>query len=460
MLRELVRRVYALRPVHLAQYAPLAFEAADRARDPVAENIVNCERGKRLPPPWPPWSSPPASTDRSWSGGSVLVHQATVLVSRHPVADRRGRQGRIQPAPEPVKREVSPRSVVVVQDGLVGSLRCSRCATPGSASTQAMFEAVTHSVRPAALSRDHYKIRARATTETSVLVRFRSTSPILFLGRTFLGDEHPARLSRLSLPTAAVAPHQPVATDLRAGRRPSGELTPATPTKQMLQGVGYGRVDQRAYPTCSRTATTARPTDTEHEVAVLENERAAGHVPARCRRSAGLARAPVPAAASCCFATRASNRPTSPCANAWFSGGVEWNIATIGHSPLTCEPLHAVRAQHADGSPVLRMYEYERLRGVVFSDRRVAAGGLPRAASYTCASSTRATRRSRSTGGRTSRCRSPPMCASWRPPTPRGSSATTRPSGASGCRPPAGIDRSYPDAQRRRRRLLLRRAGR
>ena len=27
--------------------------------------------------------------------------------------------------------------------------------------------------------------------------------------------------------------------------------------------------------------------------------------------------------------------------NAWFSGGVEWNIGTIGHSPFTCAPLFA-----------------------------------------------------------------------------------------------------------------------
>ncbi|MGH8969936.1 MAG: DUF5107 domain-containing protein, partial [Actinomycetes bacterium] len=52
--------------------------------------------------------------------------------------------------------------------------------------------------------------------------------------------------------------------------------------------------------------------------------------------------------------------------NAWFAGGVEWNIGTTGHSPTTCEPLFAARVRGRDGEPVLRMYEYERLRGVVF----------------------------------------------------------------------------------------------
>lgn len=52
--------------------------------------------------------------------------------------------------------------------------------------------------------------------------------------------------------------------------------------------------------------------------------------------------------------------------NAWFAGGVEWNIGTKGHSPTTCAPLHAVRVLRPDGTPVLRMYEYERMRQLVF----------------------------------------------------------------------------------------------
>src|SRR5699024_2339485 len=52
--------------------------------------------------------------------------------------------------------------------------------------------------------------------------------------------------------------------------------------------------------------------------------------------------------------------------NAWVAGGVEWNIGTIGHTVLTAEPLHTVEVVGPDGEPVLRMYEYERLRGVVY----------------------------------------------------------------------------------------------
>jgi tetratricopeptide (TPR) repeat protein len=53
--------------------------------------------------------------------------------------------------------------------------------------------------------------------------------------------------------------------------------------------------------------------------------------------------------------------------NAWFAGGIEWNIGTRGHSPLTCSPLHTALVDGPDGTTVLRMWEFERLRGVVFT---------------------------------------------------------------------------------------------
>ncbi|GHV84983.1 hypothetical protein AGMMS50230_05910 [Spirochaetia bacterium] len=44
--------------------------------------------------------------------------------------------------------------------------------------------------------------------------------------------------------------------------------------------------------------------------------------------------------------------------DAWFSGGIEWNIGRLGHSVFTCSPVFAgiVKAQ----DPVLRIWEFER----------------------------------------------------------------------------------------------------
>jgi tetratricopeptide (TPR) repeat protein len=52
--------------------------------------------------------------------------------------------------------------------------------------------------------------------------------------------------------------------------------------------------------------------------------------------------------------------------NAWFAGGVEWNIGTRGHSPHTASPLHTGQLTTLDGTQVLRMWEFERLRQVVY----------------------------------------------------------------------------------------------
>ncbi len=55
--------------------------------------------------------------------------------------------------------------------------------------------------------------------------------------------------------------------------------------------------------------------------------------------------------------------------NAWFSGGVEWNCgAMTGHYPFTCSTVFTslISAEESGlGCPVLRMYNYERIRGVV-----------------------------------------------------------------------------------------------
>jgi len=52
--------------------------------------------------------------------------------------------------------------------------------------------------------------------------------------------------------------------------------------------------------------------------------------------------------------------------NAWFSGGVEFNVGIKGHNPLTCSPLWCAVDKTKDAE-ILRLYEYERIRGVVYS---------------------------------------------------------------------------------------------
>jgi len=63
--------------------------------------------------------------------------------------------------------------------------------------------------------------------------------------------------------------------------------------------------------------------------------------------------------------------------NAWFSGGVEWNFGISGHSPLTCSPMFAARVTADDGSPVLRLYEYERIRNAPYQMDFFLPDGCP-----------------------------------------------------------------------------------
>jgi tetratricopeptide (TPR) repeat protein len=52
--------------------------------------------------------------------------------------------------------------------------------------------------------------------------------------------------------------------------------------------------------------------------------------------------------------------------NAWFSGGIEWNIGQFGHTYSTCAPLFAAQIAGPQGEPGLRMYEFERSKRLLW----------------------------------------------------------------------------------------------
>ncbi len=52
--------------------------------------------------------------------------------------------------------------------------------------------------------------------------------------------------------------------------------------------------------------------------------------------------------------------------NAWFSGGIEWNVGIFGHSVFTCSPVFAAKTVSPGGDDGMRLWEYERRRGVVW----------------------------------------------------------------------------------------------
>jgi hypothetical protein len=69
--------------------------------------------------------------------------------------------------------------------------------------------------------------------------------------------------------------------------------------------------------------------------------------------------------------------------NAWFSGGIEWNIGQYGHTFTTCSPLFAARIRGSQGEPALRLYEFERCKGLFWQIDFHLPPGFPYLLAYT-----------------------------------------------------------------------------
>ncbi len=52
--------------------------------------------------------------------------------------------------------------------------------------------------------------------------------------------------------------------------------------------------------------------------------------------------------------------------NAWSSGGTEWNLGWLGHHARTCDRIFTAILHDKDGTPILRFYDYERVRNLVY----------------------------------------------------------------------------------------------
>lgn len=52
--------------------------------------------------------------------------------------------------------------------------------------------------------------------------------------------------------------------------------------------------------------------------------------------------------------------------DAWFAGGIEWNLGSTGHATTTCRPVHAAVVDSPTGQ-ALRLWEWERTRDLILS---------------------------------------------------------------------------------------------
>lgn len=127
---------------------------------------------------------------------------------------------------------------------------------------------------------------------------------------------------------------------------------------------GYGQ-RQSSYPYSQRTGYGRDLREQEIECAILENDALrAVFLPSRGGRLWQLTDKRI--GRELLYTNDVLRYSNLAICNAWFSGGVEWNISIIGHSPFTTEQLFTARLHTPSGVPVLRMYEYERVRGVTY----------------------------------------------------------------------------------------------
>ncbi|MFI6817036.1 DUF5107 domain-containing protein [Nonomuraea sp. NPDC050328] len=167
------------------------------------------------------------------------------------------------------------------------------------------------------------------------------------------------RLDVLTLPAAAAPASSPL--PLLYGTRARSGLTGADEemTRQIRYGQPYSLLPYTAQDDYDRTRE-----EREQPAVVLENEvLTATFLPGHGGRLWSLAHRPS-------GRELLHRNPMLQPANlalrdAWLAGGVEWNLGATGHWPLTCAPLHAVRLELPDGTPVLRMTEFERMRRLV-----------------------------------------------------------------------------------------------
>lgn len=127
---------------------------------------------------------------------------------------------------------------------------------------------------------------------------------------------------------------------------------------------GFGRV-KNAYPYCQRNSYTRELQSGEVKTAVLENRylkavfltEYGGRLWELWDKERGV---------NLLYTNDVLRFSNLAVRNAWFSGGVEWNLGIIGHTPFTAEKMYVARTKDDKGNPVLRMYEYERIRNVTY----------------------------------------------------------------------------------------------
>lgn len=169
----------------------------------------------------------------------------------------------------------------------------------------------------------------------------------------------------LTLPTAELGPDNPLPPlrPLDETHRVDDRDREDLP-RDMARQVGYEPL-RSLLPTRVRDGYDRDRTPRRIDALVIENDRLRATVlPALGGRIASLVHKPTDR--ELLYRNPVLQPANFALNGAWFSGGIEWNIGATGHTTLSCAPLHAARVPAPDGGEMLRLWEWERLRGLPF----------------------------------------------------------------------------------------------
>ena len=182
------------------------------------------------------------------------------------------------------------------------------------------------------------------------------------------------RIQSWSMPAANLGFENPLPPLFRKQLPPQLEYPPDIPN-EMLENLAYGHLSSKL-PYTVQDGYERQLQPAEFRTAVLENEilRATfllefgGRLWSLFHKPSGRELLEV---------NKVFQLANLAIRNAWFSSGVEWNIGTVGHSPLTCSPLFASCLERSDGTPILRLSEWERFRQTPFQIDAYLPDGSP-----------------------------------------------------------------------------------
>ncbi|MCM3778244.1 DUF5107 domain-containing protein [Microbacterium hydrocarbonoxydans] len=171
------------------------------------------------------------------------------------------------------------------------------------------------------------------------------------------------RTDRIRILTAPVGEENPLPPLFGTGN--SGySVDMSDAPDEIRRNAEYGRVESIA-PYLFQDGYGRIRAEAEHPVAILEN----AHLRATFLLGVGgrlWSLVHVPTGRELLFRNAVLQPANLALRNAWFSGGIEWNVGTIGHSPGTFSPVHAAAVDLDDGSRALRLWEFDRIRRMTY----------------------------------------------------------------------------------------------